>query len=61
MSHLLRLPQVLERTGLSRSSLYEKIAAREFPAPVKIGARAVAWVSSEVAAWIESRPSARVE
>ncbi|RME59835.1 MAG: AlpA family transcriptional regulator [Caldilineae bacterium] len=59
MDRLLRLKSVLDLTGLSRSRVYELIAAGAFPAPVKIGARAVAWRASEIAAWIDSRPPAR--
>lgn len=47
---LLRLPDVMGRTGLSRSAVY---ASEGFPKPVKIGNRAVAWVASEVEAWIQ--------
>jgi prophage regulatory protein len=46
---LLRLPQVLARTGLSKSSVY---ILPSFPKPVKIDGRAVAWVASEVDAWV---------
>jgi prophage regulatory protein len=46
----LRLPQVMERTGLCRSAVY---AREDFPKPVKLGGRAVAWVESEVQAWIQ--------
>ncbi|GGG72004.1 helix-turn-helix transcriptional regulator [Edaphobacter dinghuensis] len=46
---LLRLPDVMGRTGLSRSAVY---ASEGFPKPVKIGGRAVAWLQSEVEAWI---------
>jgi prophage regulatory protein len=52
---LLRRPVVSKRTGLSRSTLYRMVQSGEFPAPRQIGARAVAWVESEVSAWIESR------
>lgn len=52
---LLRLDQVRARTGLSRSSVYAKVANGEFPKPVAIGSRAVAWVESEIAAWIQAR------
>jgi len=53
MSMLLRRPQVLERTGIKTTRLYEMIASGEFPAPVRIGnGRAVAWVSSEVDEYI---------
>lgn len=57
---LLRLPTVLGRTGLSRALLYRLVAEHRFPSPVKIGARAVAWRASDVAAWIETRPMAEV-
>jgi prophage regulatory protein len=54
----LRLPQVRQRIGLSRSSLYAKIQLGEFPAPVNLGARAVGWVESEVDRWIADRIAA---
>ena len=53
---LLRLPAVLERTGLGRSALYVLMKAREFPRPLRIGARAVAWLEDEVEEWIRKRP-----
>jgi len=40
---LLRLPVVRARTGLSRSSIYARVAAGTFPRPIAIGPRAVAW------------------
>lgn len=53
----LRLPKVKELTGLSKSSLYELIRGNSFPAPVQLGPRAVAWVSSEVRQWAAERIS----
>jgi prophage regulatory protein len=50
-----RLPAVLARTGLSRSTIYKKIADGEFPKPVLLGKRAVAWRSSVVSEWINAR------
>jgi prophage regulatory protein len=44
----LRLPGVKEITGLSKSSLYALIGEKRFPAPIRLGARTVAWVRSEV-------------
>ena len=38
---ILRLPTVKERTGLSRSSIYLRIAENRFPKPVSLGGRAV--------------------
>ena len=52
---LLRLREVCRRTGLSRSVLYRRIAAGDFPAPVKLGKRASAWPEHEVAAWCADR------
>jgi prophage regulatory protein len=50
----LRLHRVKETTGLSRTSIYRKIAAREFPSPIRIGARSVAWVEAEVIQWMNN-------
>ncbi|RFP23175.1 AlpA family phage regulatory protein [Duganella sp. BJB488] len=47
----LRLPEVIELTGRSRSSIYADIRAKLFPHPVRIGARATAWTASSIAAW----------
>jgi prophage regulatory protein len=52
---LIRLPAVALRTGLGRSSIYAHIAAGTFPKPIPIGARAVAWLESEVSNWIDAR------
>lgn len=56
---LLRLPRVLERTGLSRTHLYRLAALGNFPAPVKISHRASAWLESEINDWIDARVRAR--
>ncbi|MGQ0798799.1 MAG: helix-turn-helix transcriptional regulator [Pseudomarimonas sp.] len=58
-AQLLRLPEVKQRTGLSRSSIYAAEAAGKFPVRVQLGQRAVAWVSDEIAAWIKERIGAR--
>ena len=55
IDRLLRRHEVEQLVGLARSSLYAKVAARDFPAPVKIGERGVRWRASDIAAWIESR------
>jgi prophage regulatory protein len=50
---LMRVRSVVEATGYSRSSLYALIKANKFPAPVRLaGGGAVAWRTSDVAAWI---------
>ena len=52
----LRYPEVVKRTGFSRSTLERMVADDAFPAPRQIGARAVAWLESEVTAWMNDRP-----
>ena len=52
---LYRLKQVLELTGLSRSSLYSLIKTGKFPEQINIGLRAVAWRARDVIDWIDSR------
>lgn len=52
---LIRLPEVKSLTGLSRSSIYSGVAAGTFPAPIKIGARAVAWSHAATQRWIHER------
>jgi len=56
---LLRRPEVENRTGFRRAYLYELMRKGQFPAPVRIGDRAVAWRESDIAEWINSRPLAR--
>ena len=51
----LRLPEVKAVTGLSKTSLYALIKEQSFPAPVRLGPRAVAWVKSEVRQWAVGR------
>jgi len=51
---LLKLPEVLALARLSKGSVYRGVAAGTFPAPVRIGARSIAWRSGDVRAWIDS-------
>lgn len=55
---LLRLPDVRARTGLSRASIYAAIKRGDFPRPIALGARSVAWPASEVEQWVQARISA---
>jgi prophage regulatory protein len=51
-SRILRLESVLERTGLSRSTLYRKMQDRTFPRALRISARCSGWRESDVDEWI---------
>ncbi|MDQ0017833.1 putative DNA-binding transcriptional regulator AlpA [Variovorax boronicumulans] len=52
---LIRRPKVLALTGWCKSTLANRVNAREFPAPVSTGDRTVAWVQAEVTAWVAAR------
>lgn len=51
-SSFLRLSTVKARTGLSRSTLYRRIAEGRFPSPVALGGRSVGWLNTDIDAWI---------
>lgn len=55
----MRLPEVKEKTGLSKSAIYKKIKEREFPVSVPIGSRTVAWLESDINEWLEWRVQVR--
>jgi len=52
---ILRLPAVKARTGLSRSTIYLRIAEGSFPKPVSLGGRAVGWIEAEVNDWLKQQ------
>jgi prophage regulatory protein len=54
----LRLPVVIELTGLARSTIYRMVAEHTFPAPVRLAKRAVAWRQDDVRRWTLGRPRA---
>ena len=55
---LFRRRQVEELVQLSRSTIYAAVKAGTFPPSIRIGARAVAWKTSELESWLEARPLA---
>jgi prophage regulatory protein len=52
---IIRRADVEARTGLPRSTLYDRIKRGEFPAPIPLSARAVGWLEHEVDAWLADR------
>jgi prophage regulatory protein len=56
---ILRRKQVEQRTGLSRSTIYDHIQKGSFPRPVKLGARAVGWLENEIDTWLATRLAER--
>ncbi len=58
---LIRRPQVEGLTALSRSRIYAMMAVGDFPKPVRLGEKSVAWVLSDIQSWIEARIAERTE
>ena len=56
---LVRLREVMARTGLSRSTIYVMMAEGRFPKPVPLGERSVGWIESELEEWLRSRIAKR--
>ncbi|WP_031599525.1 AlpA family transcriptional regulator [Ferrovum myxofaciens] len=58
---ILRLPQVMDRTALSRSTIYQYMSEGEFPESVGLGSRAVGWVEGEINDWLQTKIQQREE
>jgi prophage regulatory protein len=52
---ILRRPEVEDRTGLARSTIYDLKKEGLFPQPVKLGKRAVGWRESDIRRWLAER------
>jgi len=55
MYKVIRMPIVIQYTGLAKSTIYKKIAQKEFPEPISLSAKAVGWLESDIQKWIENR------
>jgi len=53
--YIMRLPEVTQKTGYKRASLYNFIKEGKFPPPKSLGGRAVGWDSTLVQAWIDAK------
>lgn len=58
-TRILRLPCVQNKTGLSRSSIYERMQNGEFPPNINLGGKSVGWLEAEVDAWINKQVNKR--
>ena len=52
---ILRLPEVSQATGLSRSTIFRLVQAGCFPPSVKLTARTIGWYSTDIETWIAAR------
>lgn len=59
-TRLIRLPEVMSRVGLGRSTIYRWMSEGKFPKPVQLGGHAVAWVEEEVEAWVVNKLNSEV-
>lgn len=59
MHKILRLASVTERTGIPKSTLYELIAAGDFPKQISLSQRSVGWLETEIDHWLETKITAR--
>ncbi|PTQ12920.1 DNA-binding protein [Sphingomonas oleivorans] len=57
---LVRLPEVMNRTGLSRTTIYRRMGEGTFPARVPLGRNSVAWYESDIRVWV-SNPTAWIK
>jgi prophage regulatory protein len=58
---LIRFNEVIKRTSKSRAAIYVQMNGGEFPKPVRLGPKSVAFVESEINEWIEARLASRVK
>jgi prophage regulatory protein len=56
-----RKKELLELTGLKRTTIQEAIEAGTFPKPIPLGARSIGWLESEILAWQQARIAVRDE
>lgn len=55
MKRIYRMKELCQTYGLSRSTIYRLIEAGRFPKPIKISAKAVGWISTDLDEWVASR------
>lgn len=55
----IRVGEAVKKTGLSKSSIYDLMAQNLFPKTVRLGARSVAFIESEIDAWMVERITTR--
>ena len=55
----IRLPEVRQKVGMSKSYIYDLISQDKFPKPVKVSSRICCWVTAEVDQWVQEQIDAR--
>ena len=60
MERMMRLPEVAEVTGLSKTTVWRRVRDGDFPTPVRLGSlatRSIGWREGEIEKWLDSRPT----
>lgn len=55
-TQMLRAPEVMARTGLSRVTIWRRVRAGTFPAPIELGANSIGWPAAAITTWLENQP-----
>ena len=55
---ILRLPEVMRLTGLSKGTIHRRYRDGTFPRPLRLGPQSIGWPRSEILEWLESLPRA---
>jgi prophage regulatory protein len=58
-TNIIRLPQAIKKTGLSRSTIYSLISRGEFPQKIQLSTRSIGFLESEINDWVTSKVSQR--
>ncbi|HCD5199874.1 TPA: AlpA family transcriptional regulator [Vibrio parahaemolyticus] len=58
---IIRLPEVKEQTGLSRSTIYLQMSQGKFPRSLSLGARAVGWLQADIDQWLDKLKEAQAD
>ena len=56
-AQMLRIADVMQRVGLGRSTVWHMVQEKTFPAPRRLGPKAVAWIEADIVNWMLNRPS----
>ena len=58
-NQMLRMPTVMQLTGLARSTIYALMAENKFPRQIKVSENTAAWLASEIDAYLDERIALR--
>jgi len=51
----LRIPEIVHRTGMSRTTIYDRINEGKFPKQIPLGSNLVVWLESDIQNWLQQQ------